>query len=72
MFPTTVFGTNTLTAFYYYMVDKQSRMKSNNPEMPIDYEKTTLNISKHFHIIHYYKINSFTFNFKSYGTFILI
>ena len=39
MFPTTVFGTNTLTAFYYYMVDKQSRMKSNNPEMPIDYEK---------------------------------
>ena len=38
MFPTTVFGTNTLTAFYYYMVDKQSRMKSNNPEMPIDYE----------------------------------
>ncbi|MEX6334438.1 competence protein ComK [Staphylococcus haemolyticus] len=32
--------------FYYYMVDKQSRMKSNNPEMPIDYEKTTLNIFK--------------------------
>ncbi len=26
------------------MVDKQSRMKSNNPEMPIDYEKATLNI----------------------------
>ena len=39
MFPTTVFGTNTLTAFLLLLVDKQSRMKSNNPEMPIDYEK---------------------------------
>ena len=30
--------------FYYYMIDKQARMKSNNPDMPIDYEKTSLNI----------------------------
>ncbi|MCE5089339.1 competence protein ComK [Staphylococcus devriesei] len=30
--------------YYYYMVDKHARMKSNNPEMPIDYEKSTLNI----------------------------
>ncbi|AMG61046.1 competence protein ComK [Staphylococcus lugdunensis] len=30
--------------FYYYMVDKQSKMCSNNPDMPIDYEKSSLNI----------------------------
>lgn len=28
----------------YYMVDKQSRMKSNDPDKPIDYEKSSLNI----------------------------
>ena len=26
------------------MVDKQSRMKSNDPDKPIDYEKSSLNI----------------------------
>ena len=26
------------------MVDKQSKMRSNNPDMPIDYEKSSLNI----------------------------
>ena len=35
------------------MIDKQARMKSNNPDMPIDYEKTSLNILRHFHTILY-------------------
>ncbi|HIH0222980.1 TPA: competence protein ComK [Staphylococcus aureus] len=30
--------------FYYYMVDKQSRMISKNPDQPIDYNKATLNV----------------------------
>ena len=33
----------TNAIIYYYMVDKQSRMKSNNPEQPIDYNQS-LNI----------------------------
>ena len=34
----------TNAIIYYYMVDKQSRMKSNNPEQPIDYNQSSLNI----------------------------
>ena len=34
----------TNAIFFYYMVDKQSRMKSNDPDKPIDYEKSSLNI----------------------------
>lgn len=34
----------TNAIIYYYMVDKQSRMKSNNPEKSIDYNQSSLNI----------------------------
>lgn len=34
----------TNAIIYYYMVDKQARMKSNNPEKPIDYNQSSLNI----------------------------
>lgn len=34
----------TNSIFYYYMVDKQSRMISRDPDQPIDYNKATLNI----------------------------
>ena len=38
--------------FYYYMIDKQARMKSNNPDMPIDYE----NIFKYFEALSHYSL----------------
>lgn len=44
MFHTTVYGINITIPFYYYMVDKQSRMISKNPDQPIDYNKATLNV----------------------------
>ncbi|PTH50048.1 competence protein ComK [Staphylococcus capitis] len=34
----------TNAIIYYYMVDKHARMKSNNPEQPIDYNQSSLNI----------------------------
>ena len=34
----------TNAIIYYYMVDKQARMKSNDPEQPIDYNQSSLNI----------------------------
>ena len=30
--------------YLLYMVDKHARMKSNNPEQPIDYNQSSLNI----------------------------